>query len=73
MTTVVFNSQHEIEIKNNGRVVIIPIANFCAIDGELHECAARAQHNPGTEVPVPDKSFARGLRPRNYGAYGVRQ
>lgn len=73
MTTVKCVTLTELEVSHNGRIVRIPIANFVAIDGGLHQCAARAQEQVGVEVEVPSKSYARGLRPRNYGACGVRQ
>jgi hypothetical protein len=69
-TTVRFTAQRQLEITHEGRTVVMDVANFCAIDGELHNTAARAMEQPGTDVPVPAVSFAKGLRPRNYGAYG---
>ena len=73
MTTVKFTAQQTIEIRSNGRTVELPILNFCEIDGDLMDVAARAQEQPGVEIPVPSKSFARGQRPRNSVAYGVSQ
>ena len=72
-TTVVFNAQGQLEIQAHGRTVVMDVANFCEIDGDLHAVATRAMEQPGTRVAVPSVSHARGLRPRNYGAYGVRQ
>ena len=73
MATTVKFQQNEIVISNNGRVKTLPIANFVALDPSFNELAAIAQNNPGTEIKVPDTTNARGLRPRNYGVYGIQQ
>lgn len=74
MTTVKLTAHDTIEIKSGqtGRVVTLPIANFCALDPDFHELAARAQANPLTEILVPSKSFNLP-RPRNSRVYAIAQ
>jgi hypothetical protein len=66
--------QHTIEVLQDGRVLAtMDVAKFCAIDYDLSLCAERAMDSPGTLVPVPAQTMARGLRPRNSVRHGVTQ
>jgi hypothetical protein len=69
MTTLKAVTSTEIEVRNNGRVVRVPVLNLIQVDDTVASCARAALAYPGTEVNVPSKQ-PRGCKPRNYATYG---
>jgi hypothetical protein len=70
-TTVTFIGDGKVRVESTGRATVLPLESFAAIDGELADTAERAQASPGTAVKVPNKSFARGLRPRHSLVFAI--
>lgn len=72
MTTITAVSSTEVIVKNNGRVVRIPVANLVNVDETVASCARTAVKFIGEEVNVPSKQ-PRGCTPRNYAYAGIIQ
>jgi hypothetical protein len=70
----IFASKFEVSTER-GQVFMTPAeaeATFRNVPDVLtlfHEAKA----NPASAITVPSTSFARGIRPRNFGRYGVAQ
>lgn len=72
MTAIRLTANGTVEVLRDGAVVgNLEMAHVCALDSDLRDCVGKAQECRGEAIPVPTKSFARGVRPRNY-AVGVR-
>lgn len=69
MTTLTAVSQTELIVKNNGRIIRIPVANLVKVDETVAACARAAVKNVGNEVIVPGDN----RRPRNARVYGLLQ
>lgn len=69
MTTICYKgyAANVFEIRKDGRVIaeMLP-AKLCAIDGDLSEMVSRAMARVGDHIIVPNRTFARGVSPRNY-------
>lgn len=64
------HERRTVEIQRGGSVIAeLDVVRFCQIDGALHDTAHRAMELHGVWIPVPDKSFARGMVPRNSRSY----
>ena len=72
MTTFVAVSPSELVVRNNGRLVRIPVANLVSVDEAVAACAHAAIKNIGMEIEVPSTQ-PRGCRPRNYAYAGLLQ
>ena len=69
MTTLTAVSASEIVVRNNGRIVRIPVANLIDVDAQVACTARRALEQQGTPFEVPGAQ-PRGCRPKNYATYG---
>lgn len=69
MTTLTAVSASEIVVRNNGRIVRIPVANLIDVDAQVACTARRALTQQGTPFEVPGAQ-PRGCRPKNYATYG---
>jgi hypothetical protein len=67
--TVTYTKFGSLDVNVDGIIRSVSLAQFCAVDSELHAVAARAMEQPGEPVLVPSKSYAKGLRPRNSRVY----
>lgn len=72
MTQIMYNSTGQVEVIQNGaRIATLELSAVCALDSDLRDTCAHAMECRGSLVPVPTKTFAKGVRARNYGALGV--
>jgi len=69
MTTLVAVSQTEIIVKNNGRVVRVPVANLIKVDETIASCVRTAVQFIGEEVKVPGDN----RKPRHARVHGLLQ
>jgi hypothetical protein len=72
MTTITAVNSVEIEIRNNGRVIRVPVLSLLNVDEQVASCTRVAVQYVGQPVNVPSKQ-PRGCKPRNYAFAGVSQ
>lgn len=72
MTTITAVNSVEIEIRNNGHVIRVPVLSLLNVDEQVASCTRVAVQYVGQPVNVPSKQ-PRGCKPRNYAFAGVSQ
>lgn len=69
MTTVTALNSTEVIVRNNGRVVRVPVLNLINVDEAVASCARAAVKCIGAEITVPGDN----RRPRHARVHGLLQ